>query len=357
MVLDSAVLESLVRRCFERAGLASQDAETVADAMVDANLRGTESHGLVRAPAYLRRAASGLTGGSEAIAETLSSGPLRRLDAGAALGPVAAAKATGVASELAGEHGIGLVALGNSSHFGCAGFYARRIAEGGLIALVTTNGPAGMAPHGAADPFLGTNALAIGAPLPRGEQFVLDMSCSVAARGKIIRAKELGEAIEPGLAVGPDGDPTTDAAEALAGAVLPLGGPKGTGLALAISLAAGVLAGARFDDQAGRIHDRRSGPQGLGQMFLAIDPWCLGDREEAEQRTAALIDRLHALRPAPGFDSVLYPGERSERERRRRLEHGVPIAPEELEALAAACEELEDRELAAEVRGLIEADA
>lgn len=354
MTIDSDVLASLVRRCFERVGLPEPDALTVTEALIDANLRGNASHGVVRVPAYLRRAGSGLNGGSADVIETVSAGPLRRVDGGATLGPVAAATATALCSRIATEHGIGLVALGNGSHFGSAGFYARRIAADGRIGLVATNGPAGMAPHGSSTPFLGTNAFAVGAPLPGRDQFVLDMSCSVAARGKIIRAGELGESIEPGIAVGPDGEPTTDPAAALAGAVLPLGGAKGTGMALAISLAAGALAGASFDDEAGRIHDSKPGPQGLGQLFLAIDPWRLGDRAPTEERIAALIERLHSLPPAAGFDAVLYPGERGERERLRRLDDGVPVAPAELEAIAGACADLELADLAAEARALID---
>src|SRR6185312_10035752 len=109
-------------------------------------------------------------------------------------------KATDHAVALARRYGIGLVAVGDSTHFGHAGFYVRRAAAQRLIALVMTNGPAGMAPYGGSEPFLGTNPVAIGVPLGDRGEFVLDMSSSVVARGRIIRRHALGEPIEPGWA-------------------------------------------------------------------------------------------------------------------------------------------------------------
>lgn len=183
------------------------------------------------------------------------------------------------------------------------------------------------------------------------------MSSSAVARGKIIRKRELGEPLEAGLALDADGNPTEDAAAALAGAVLPFAGPKGSGLALAISLAIGVLAGASFDDEAGRSQGDDPTPQDIGHIFLAIDPWRLADREQVESRIAGLVERLHSLRPAEGFDRVLYPGERGELERSERLSSGVPLGPGELDGLAQACDQLGYDDLAGTARSLLAAAA
>jgi len=341
-----------VRDCFGQAGLEAADAESIASVLVDANLRGHDSHGVGRVPAYLRRVASGASGGGERLGEPTGEGPLWRLDAGATLGPLAAMRGTELATELAADHGIGLVAVGNSSHFGAAGLYARRLAERQLIGLVTTNGPANMAPHGSSEPFLGTNAFAIAVPLADGEQFVLDASCSITARGKIIRSRELGQALEPGLALDRDGKPTEDPAAALAGVVLPFAGPKGSGIALAISLAVGVLAGASFDHEAGSMYGADSGPQDIGHLFLAIDPWRLADQDVVRERIERLIEQLHGLRPLAGHEGVLYPGERGASERRSRLGSGIPLAAEELAAIAAVCDELGYADPAARARSL-----
>ena len=197
-LVSAADLTALVRGCFTCSGLSAGDAVAIADVLVDANLRGTESHGISRAPVYLRRLRAGLTSGTERLVDPERSGPLCRLDAGHALGPAVGVRAVEVAAGLAAEHGIGVVAVGRSTHFGAAGYYARLAAKRGLVAIVASNGPAHMAPHGAAEPFLGTNAFAIGAPLGRHGTFSLDMASSVAARGKVLRAQALGEPHRPG---------------------------------------------------------------------------------------------------------------------------------------------------------------
>ncbi len=353
VTVSSAELRSLIRDCFERLDVPEADAEAVADALTDANLRGNDSHGFARTPAYMRRVAAGFTGGTARMREVAAWGPLRRLDAGSALGPAAAVKATDLAIELAHDHGIGLVAIGNSSHLGAAGFYARRAATAGLMAVVATNGPANMAPYGSSERFLGTDAFSVAVPAGSRAPVVLDMSCSAVARGKIMRAKELGEPIEPGVAIDPDGQPATDPAAALAGAVLPVGGPKGTGLALAISIMVGVLAGAGFDDEVVPMHGDTPRAQNLGHLFLVADPWRLADRDEADARVDALIDRLHALRPAAGFDRVLFPGERGDMQARTGAESGVPIDSTELQALANVCQELGLRDLGARAMALV----
>ena len=260
--------------------------------------------------------------------------------------------ATDLAVERAVAHGIGVVAVGGSGHYGAAGYYARRAAGRGLVALVTSNGPPSMAPHGAAEPFLGTNAVAVAAPLGRHGTFCLDMSSSTVARGRILRAAALGEAIEPGWAVDADGRATTDAAAALAGAVLPLGGAKGSGLAFAVCLLAGTLAGAPFDpDVVPTVGPRAGDRQDLGQLFVVLDPW-----------------RLASGRRPPRGWSTRRPPPRPARRRghrrgalrrrarrplaRQRTVHGVPVEAAELEALARACDACGLPELAARAAGL-----
>jgi LDH2 family malate/lactate/ureidoglycolate dehydrogenase len=352
-------LSALVEACFARVGLTEDDAAAVAEVLVDANLRGTDSHGVGRVPVYLRRVHEGLARGADAMSTTAGSPaqPLARLDAAHGLGPAVGVRAVDLAATLAGEHGIGLVAVGRSTHFGAAGFYARRAAHRGLVALVASNGPANMAPHGAAEAFLGTNAIAVAGPLGSdGAVFSLDMSSSVEARGKIIRADALGLPIAPGLAIDAAGRPTTDPAAALAGAVLPLGGPKGSGLAFAVCLLAGVLGGADFDDELAPMTASRGGgpprPQNVGHLFMALDPARLADPGEAAARVDGLVERLHALRPAEGTRSVLYPGERGDRLAAERRAAGIPVEDAELEAIATAASDCGMPDLAERARGL-----
>lgn len=357
VLVSGPQLEGLVRECLAGLGLSAGDAGAVATVLLDANLRGIDSHGFQRLPVYMRRVKAGLAGGTEALRETGGFGPLRRLDAGHALGPAAAIKAMDLATALAREHGVGLVAVGCSTHFGHAGFYARRAAGQGLIGIALTNGPKNMAPHGASERFLGTCAFAIAAPLGDGEAFCLDMSLSGAARGKILRAHAKGEPIEPGLAIDEGGNPTTDAAAALAGSVLAVGGAKGSGLALAIDMLAGVLAGAEFAHEMAPMYGPLDRPQNVGHLLVALDPWRLAEPEAALARIRQLEARLHGLRPAHGFDRVRFPGEGAAARARQRLAEGIPLGEAEIRDAALACQECGLPALAARLSALLPAEA
>lgn len=347
-------LERVIRACFRGLGLSEQDCAAVADALVYANARGIDSHGVNRVPIYLRRVHAGLAGGSEKMTVLARRGALWRLDAAHALGPPAAAAAVDRAMELASEFGAGLVALGNATNFGAAGYYALRAAKHGLVAIVAGNAPKMMAPHGARDPFLGSNPLAIGVPMGDHDEFLLDMSSTVAARGKLRRAQALGERIPSGLALGPDGEPTTDPSVALAGVLLPFAGAKGTGLAFAITLLVGLLAGADFDDEVASIYGGDARPQNLGQLFIVIDPWAVADRERSQARLRGLVERLHALAADPNSDPPRYAGEGAARRARRARSEGIALELTELQAVAQACEECGLPGVAVEVETLIE---
>jgi LDH2 family malate/lactate/ureidoglycolate dehydrogenase len=139
----------------------------------------------------------------------------------------------------------------------------------------------------------------------------------------------------------------------LAGALLPLGGPKGSGLAFAITLLGGLLAGAEFDDEVVSIYAGGSRRQNLGQLFLVIDPWCVEERGRALRRVRGLVERLHALPAAPGLDGARYAGEGAAERARRRASGGVPVERADLEALAGACRECGLGELAGEIERLL----
>lgn len=229
-----------------------------------------------------------------------------------------------------------------------------RAAARGLVGIVATNAAKRMAPHGSREAFLGANALAIAVPMGDRDEFVLDMSSTVMAQGKIRRAQAMGTVIEEGAALDPDGNPTTDPALALAGTMLPVGGPKGSGLAFAITLLAGLLAGADFDDEVASLYSDFSRPQNLGQLFLVIDPFSLTGPDAAQTRLSDLADRFNALPPLPGFDRVRYAGEDSADCARERERSGIPIEITEIEAVVQACLECELQDLAGTVGALID---
>ncbi len=334
LLIEATALTSLSRACFEQLGVPGEDAQAVADVLIDANLHGVPSHGFQRVPIYMQRVRAGLSGGTERLSVVAESGALCRMDAGHALGPAAAVKALDHGLALAQRSGVGLVAIGRSTHFGAAGYYARRAAGVGLVSIVMTNATKRMAPHRSADAFLGTNALAIGIPLAEHDPFVLDMATSTGAQGKITRAKQRKQEIPIGLAIDRDGRPTTDPSLALAGSLLPVGGPKGSGLALAISLLAVLLAHADCDDEMASLYNTFDRPQNTGHVFLLIDASRLGD---VDDRLDQMIERLMALSPIAGSPPVEYPGQAGARLARIRHEAGVPVSRRELANVADAC--------------------
>jgi LDH2 family malate/lactate/ureidoglycolate dehydrogenase len=209
-----------------------------------------------------------------------------------------------------------------------------------------------MAPYGSAEVFLGTNPLAIGIPLVDHDPFVLDMATSIAAQGRITRARQLGEEIPSGQAIDPEGRPTTDPDQALAGSLLPVGGPKGSGLALAITLLSVLLAHADADDQMGSLYRSFDRPQNSGHVFITIDAGHLGAVGPALDE---IVERLLALRPIDGAGPVEYPGQAGAQLARERTRDGIPIEPAELTELAETCsafglEELSRRVTAVNLR-------
>jgi LDH2 family malate/lactate/ureidoglycolate dehydrogenase len=350
LTIDAPVLTSLTEDCFAALGLTAEDARAVAAVLIDANLHGVPSHGFQRVPIYMRRVHAGLAGGTERLKIVTESGGVCRIDAGYALGPAAAVKALDHGTGLARRLGVGVVAVGRSTHFGAAGAYARRAARSGLVSIILTNATKRMVPHGATEPFLGTDALAIGIPLTGLDPFVLDMATSKGAQGKITRAKQLGIQIEEGLALDPDGRPTTDPAQALAGSLLPLAGPKGSGLALAIGLLCVLLGQADGDDEMASLYNSFDRPQNTGHVFILIEPGRLGDPGDAAER---MVERLVQMPQLADTDPVRYPGQGAARLARTRIEHGVPVSSTEIAGLAELCGEYGLDELQQRALGLL----
>jgi LDH2 family malate/lactate/ureidoglycolate dehydrogenase len=325
---------AVAQGCFEGLGIRVEDARAVADVLLDANLHGVPSHGFQRVPIYMQRVHTGLARGTEDLAVVAEAGALCRIDAAYALGPAAGVKALEHALTLARQLGVGVVAVGRSTHFGAAGYYARRAADEGFVSITTTNATARMAPHGASEAFLGTNPLAIGIPLAGRAPFVLDIASSVAAQGTITRARDMGTEIPLGLALDAEGAPTSDPRAALAGSLLPMAGAKGSGLALAIALLMVLLGEADCDDEMASLYNDPDRAQNTGHVFIAVEPSRL---RTDPTRITEMIDRLLALRPASGVSAIAYPGARSARLAAERRRNGVPITRAEIQRVADAC--------------------
>lgn len=314
-------------------GVPPEDAAVVAGCLIQADLRGVDTHGLALLPGYLVRIRQGLLEPAPQLVPERVATVAARIDGQNGLGFVIATAAMREAIDIASEHGVGVVAAYRSSHFGMAANYLLQAAEAGFVAIGMTNASPALPPHGGRTALFGTSPIAFGVP-DGHEGIVLDMSPAIAARGKIRRAARRGEPIPEGIALDAGGLPTTDADAALGGVLLALGGPKGAGLALMMDVFAGVLTGAEF---AGDVADRfgEDRPQGTGHLFLALRKDLFVSASEFERRIGVLTDRVHGVQPAEGVAQVLLPGERGHREAARRRLAGLGYGASEFEALRA----------------------
>ncbi|WP_167768466.1 Ldh family oxidoreductase, partial [Haloarcula amylovorans] len=213
----------------------------------------------------------------------------------------------GEAMDRADEFGVGAVGVHNSNHLGMLGYYTDQLQREGYVGIAMTNTEPAMPPYGGAEPVLGTNPIAIG--LPTDPVFNLDMSTSAIARGTVLETREAGESIPEGVALDAEGEPTTDPEAALEGTILPFGGPKGSGLAIAVEVLAGGLVGAAMgEDVTGTYHTED--PCTKGDLFLALDPEVLGS-QGAPARMSAFLRELKQTETNATVEEIRLPGERS----------------------------------------------
>ena len=321
--VSSDDLRALAETIFKKRGVPKKDAVLVADILIEANLRGHDSHGVIRIPNWVK----GLDCGAlKSVCQPLvvrDKGATALINGDSGLGPVVAKKATGLVLQKAKNFGVGLVSVRKASHIGILQYYSQWLAENGVIGIVLTNTEPGVAPFGSRQQILGTNPLTISVP-SAGTPYLVDMSTSVAARGKIVNALERGESIPEGWAIDEKGNPTTNPTDALKGALLPAGGPKGSALAIMIDFLAGGLAG-------GSVGTKVSGTMNTdqeitkGDMFLAIDPSSIGSKRRFIGCVEELASEIHHSQPLPGTEMVLMPGEFEQIQKKKNLECGIDI--------------------------------
>lgn len=326
-------LHALVAGIFAACGLPAADADWVARCLIEADLRGVASHGISRIPVYAKRLRKGLVNPTPKLAVEKATPCAARVMGDNGMGYVVGRRAMREAIDRANGMGVGLVLACNSNHFGMAASYLQMALDAGLAAVALTNAPPAMPVWGGRKPFLGTSPLAVAAPGGR-VPLMLDMATSVAAKGRIRRALQQDEAIPAGWALDETGRPTTDPEAALRGVVLPLGGPKGSGMSLMMEALAGVMSGAAFGGQVGNQNEDFTRPQNVGHLFLAMRTDLFMPQAEYANRMDALIERAVSTPLAAGFDEILMPGEPEARRAEQGRREGVPLNAAERELLA-----------------------
>jgi ureidoglycolate dehydrogenase (NAD+) len=329
IVVPAESLANWSTRLLRAWGYSEADARFIAGTLVDANLRGVDSHGVIRLPPYEARVRAGLVDPAAKPIVTTTNAVVQ-VDAAGAAGQLAARSATEAVSSLAREHGVATAVVKHSAHFGAAGFYARMLAERGQIGMVLSNSEPIVVAHGGREALFGTNPFAFAAPA--GETTIsLDMATSTVAMGKVYLAASKHESIPSDWGVDAHGQPTTDPDAVMA--LLPMAGPKGYGISVMIEVLAGVLSGAGFGTELGSMYDDFSKPQNIGHWMLALDIEAFMPRSEFDTRIGGLVSMVRGTAPTDPARPILLPGEPEDRVQASRELEGIPLPDDTVAAL------------------------
>ncbi|MDR1903693.1 MAG: Ldh family oxidoreductase [Treponema sp.] len=317
-------LKDYCRRLLQTQGMPEDEALIVADCLVDADLCGVESHGVSRMTIYLKRL-------EEQVVNPVCKIEIEREYPGSAainacnsMGMVAGKRIMQICIDKAKQNGSCFITVNHSNHFGMAYYYVKMAAEQNMVGITATNAPPNIAPWGSFQAYMGTNPVAIGVPTG-AEPIILDMAPSVVAMGKVIMAAKLGKPIPEGWALTAGGQPTTDPQEGMKGTVLPIGGPKGYGIALFVDILCGALSGAQFGPHLGNMWNDFVNPQNVGHIFSCIDISKFLPPEEFKKKADQIRREIKALPRNPGVAEIFMPGEIEWKRAAERREQGIAI--------------------------------
>ena len=317
-------LAAFVAGVLNAVGVPDEDSAIVADCLLTSNLSGVDTHGVVRLAHYVSRLENGTIKARPDIRFTRKASAVGHLDGGDGLGHVVTYHATTHAMELAAEAGTGVVSVGNSSHFGMAGFFVLRMAEKGFVGISMTATDRMLVPFGARKAFFGTNPIAIG--FPTGDTpVILDMATTAIPYGKVALAAIEGKPIPETWALDAEGNPTTDP-NAVAG-LHPAAGPKGSGLAMMIDIFCSLLSGMPWGPHINQMYQEMGEPRRLGHFIMALDVERFIPRETFRRNLGEMLEELTAMTPAAGFEQVCYPGQIESLCRAQRRADGIPLDP------------------------------
>ena len=327
MLVPAEKLVSFTAACLEKLGLLAADARLVAETLVAANLRGVDSHGVVRLPHYATRLRNGTVRARPNITARRTGPSAALVEGDAGMGQLVAARAMNEAIALARESGTGAVVARNSSHCGACAWFVEMAVKQGMIGVALTHTDSIMVPPGMKRIFLGSNPIAFGAPGKR-EPFIVDLSTTHVAWGKILVARQEGRPIPPDWGVDTEGRPTTDANAAVG--LAPTGGHKGYALAAMVEILCAQLAGVPFGRHVTKMYGELDKPRNLGHFMLALDPARFTDREGFASSVETFLGEIRA-------EGALAPGDPERRSAERRRREGIELgnAGEELNKLAA----------------------
>jgi len=320
-------LEHIISSALFASNTSHSNSIIVSKALVQAEIDGKLGHGISRVESYCLQAKSGkVNGNAVPKIKTLKPGVLA-VDAKFGFAYPALEVVIKNLPTITDKQGIALAGVYNSNHFGVAGQFVEKAANAGKISIIFGNTPSAIAPWNGKTALFGTNPIAFGAPLASGEHLVIDMAVSKVARGKILKANQLGEKIPYGWALDKDGNPTDDPKEAMKGTMLPFGESKGSALALMIELLAAAITGANFAFEADSFFSAEGSPPAVGQMMIMIDPGSIHNEESVLRRISTVLMKMS------NQENVYVPGSKRFSLRKKALENGLFVDKNTLDVI------------------------
>jgi LDH2 family malate/lactate/ureidoglycolate dehydrogenase len=339
VLISASNLQAIVATIFQNCGMSSRDASLLTETLVVADLRGCHSHGVLRVPEYVRKLKEGgvnPAGEPRVIKDSMAA---LVVDGGNSMGQIGATFAMRQAIERARTTNLAAAAVRWSNHCGAMAFYAMLALSGDMIGFATTHSLPTMAPWGGVEKILGINPLSVAIPAGDEPPVVLDIAFSASSHGKIRVYHQKGLAIPGNWAFDNHGNPTTDTEVALEGLLQPIGGYKGTGLALVMGLLSALLSGAGYGTETGNMID---GPKsGLdGHFFLALNVAAFEDPGVFKRRVDQIVRQIRGSKKAPGCDRIYSPGELEAETERRYRKEGIPLNSATLDGISQTAHEL-----------------
>jgi LDH2 family malate/lactate/ureidoglycolate dehydrogenase len=336
--VDAERLIDFAAAVYAGAGMPEADARLVADTLVQADLWGHQSHGVLRLGWYLDRIRNKVMNPVTKPEFVVDAGAIAVIDGHDGVGHVLTVLATKEAVKRAKRHGIGAVGVRMSNHFGTCMYYTLMGAREGCVMFLTTNGGPAMAPWGGRRKIIGTNPLSVAAPAGNRAPFVVDMAATGVARGKIYLARNKNLPIPLGWAINNAGEPTTDPQEAIDGIILPMAEHKGYAIAAMVDLLSGVLTGSGF---LSAVHSpyKTAEKSNCGHLMIALDIEAFQPLAQFNARMEAFADEIKAVPTAKGFDEVFYPGELEANNNAKNRKEGISLPGDTLADLRRIAKE------------------
>jgi L-2-hydroxycarboxylate dehydrogenase (NAD+) len=323
-------IEAFMARCFAASGLPADDASSVAQMMAEADMLGKDSHGIFRLPGYIGRVKAGGFNATPNMTVDREFAATALLNGDNGMGHLVVKKAADMAIEKAKTAGVGWVGLHHSNHAGAASVYSNMALEHNMIGLYVAVGSANhLPPWGGTQMLLSTNPIAVSIPGDEEDAIILDMATTVTSYGKVKVYAQRGMEMPEGWMINKDGTPLTDASKSDTGFLLPIGGPKGYGLALIFGILGGTLNGANFGRNVVDMNSDPSSVTNTGQFYLAINIEAFIDPADFKREIDEVIRQMRGSPTLGGFDRVRLPGESAHTAYADRTANGVPL-PEPL---------------------------